>query len=233
MAGDKFRALRGEDEEMAGRNRAISPILHELGLSAFHNGNIKAALNFMSWACADPQAPAIWHRNHSEMLMRSGKAAAAEAECRLAVGCDPNCACAWETLGTILIERGALEEGCECYETAVRIEPTFSAALNNLAVILDHLGQYEAAEARYRQSLNVVPESPNIQLNLATLLWELGRHWEGREIVRQVRVRHPNLLRAYSLQIEFSGNSRLRGSPRKREQRALVIIPGDSEQVGT
>ena len=46
MAGDKFRALRGENEEMAGRNRAISPILHELGLSAFHNGNVKACPEF-------------------------------------------------------------------------------------------------------------------------------------------------------------------------------------------
>src|SRR5215813_10041950 len=151
-------------------------VLHELGISAFRRGEIEVALKFMSRACADPEAPAVWHRNHAEMLDRHGNSQAAEAAARLAIRRDPYCASAWETLGTILIQRGLFEESCDCYETAVRIDPNFVQALNNLAVTLDRMGQLESAEERYRQVLRLVPANAEIRLNFAALLGGLGRH---------------------------------------------------------
>jgi len=190
-------------DRTSGSVQAEASVLRELALSAFQRGDIEAALKFMLRACADPNAPAIWHRDHAEMLDRHGHSEAAEAAARLAVQRDPDCASAWETLGTILIQSGSLEKSCDCYATAVRIDPTFVHALNNLAVTLDRMGQFEAAEERYRQVLRIAPESPEIQLNLANLLGELGRHQEGLEIAREVRDRYPDMMRAHSLVTEF------------------------------
>jgi Flp pilus assembly protein TadD len=188
---------------MAGTSQTEASVQHELGISAFQRGDIEVALKFMLRACADPKAPAIWHRNHAEMLDRHGDSETAEIAARLAVRVEPDCASAWETLGTILIQRGSLEESCDCYATAVRIDPAFAHALNNLAVTLDRMGQLEAAEERYWQVLRLVPDSAEIQLNLATLLAELGRHREGLEIARKVRDRCPNMMRAQSLVTAF------------------------------
>jgi Flp pilus assembly protein TadD len=203
-------------------------VLHDLGMSAFQRGSVEVALKFISRACGYPQAPAIWHRNHAEILDRSGNSEAAETAARLALQRDSDCASAWETLGTILIQRGSLAESCACYERAVQLEPTFLQALNNLAVALDRLGRLEAAKARYRQVLRLAPASPDIQLNFATLLGELGRYREGLEIVRQVLDRHPNLMRAHAIAGEFRRNLARRGSAPRRVERALVVS-GQSE----
>jgi Flp pilus assembly protein TadD len=186
-----------------GPNQTEASVLHGLAISAFQRGDIEVALKFMSRACADPDALAIWHRDYAEMLDRHGQSETAEAAARLAVRLEPDCASTWETLGTILIQRGLLEESCDCYATAVRIDPTFAHALNNLAVTLDRMGQLEAAEERYRQVLRLVPDSAEIQLNLAALLGELSRHQEGLEIARKVRDRRPDMTRAQSLVTEY------------------------------
>ena len=194
----------------------ISSVFYEFGISAYYRGEIEVAQQFVAIACADPDAPAIWHRNHAEILDRRGLSAAAEAAARHAVRCDPDCAEAWDTLGTILFQRGSLEESCACYETAARIDADFVEAFNNLAVALYRLGRLESAEVRYRQALRLVPDSAEILLNLATLLGELGRHQEGCKIVSEVLDRRPNLMRARSLLTEFRAN--LKSSRRGRSE---------------
>jgi tetratricopeptide (TPR) repeat protein len=200
-------AIMGKSWEMhvprrdtgSGSSQTGASVLYQLGISAFQRGDIDVALKFMLRACADPEAPAIWHRDYAEMLDRQDQSEAAEAAAWLAIQRDPDCAGAWETLGTILFRRGSLEESCNCYEAAVRIDPTFAHALNNLAVTLERMGQLESAEECYRQALRMLPDTAEIQLNLATLLGELGRHRERFEIAREVLDRYPNMLRAYSL----------------------------------
>jgi Flp pilus assembly protein TadD len=190
-------------EIMPGPSQGESAVLYGLGMSAFRRGDNDVALDFMSRACADPEAPAIWHRNHAEMLDRQGQSEAAEAAARLSVRLDPNCASAWETLGTILAQRGLFKESCNCYDRAVRIDPKFVQALNNLAVTLDRLGRLSRAEQCYRRALRVAPRAAEIQLNLATILGELGRHREGLAIARKVLGRRPNMMKAHSLVTEF------------------------------
>jgi Tfp pilus assembly protein PilF len=190
----------------ASANTEEAAVMHGLAVSAFQSGKVEVALKFMSRACADPEAPAVWHRNHAEILDRCGNPEAAEAAARLALLRDPDYAAAWETLGTILVQRGKHAESCTCYEKAVEIEPNFVQALNNLAVTLDRLGRHQAAETRYRQVLRLVPSSPDIQLNFATLLGVLGHYREGLEIVRDVLDRYPNSVRAHSIATEFKRN---------------------------
>jgi Flp pilus assembly protein TadD len=183
---------------------AEATVMHSLGVSAFQRGKVETALKFMSRACAHPEAPAVWHRNHAEILDRCGNSKAAEAAARLALLRDPNYADAWETLGTILVQSGKHAESCACYEKAVEINPNFVQALNNLAVTLDRLGQRKAAAARYRQVLSLVPEDTEIRLNFATLLGKLGDYQEGLEIVREVLDRNPDSTRAHSIATEFT-----------------------------
>jgi Flp pilus assembly protein TadD len=209
---------RGPDKVEAG-------VLHELAMSAFQRGNIEVSLRFMSRACALEDAPALWHRDHAEILDRSGRSELAETKARFALQLDADCASAWETLGTILIQRGFLEESCKCYEKAAQLDPSFWQALNNLAVALDRLGRLEEAEARYKRVLRLAPDSPDMQLNFATLLGELGRYREGLAIVRQVLERHPNLMRAHALATEFARNLGRRGAVPKQVERALVVGP--------
>jgi Flp pilus assembly protein TadD len=209
-----------KDDVASGSSQTEASVLHQLGISAFQRGDVEVALKFMSRACAGPDAPAIWHRDYAEVLDRQGNSQAAEAEARLAVRLEPDCANAWETLGTILVQRGLLEESCDCYATAVRIDPTFAQALNNLAVTFDRMGQFEAAEQRYREVLRLVPDSAEIQLNLATLLGELGRHQEGLEIAQKVCSRRPDMMRAHSLVTEFKSMLKPRKSMPKQGRRA-------------
>ena len=182
---------------------AEAAIMHNLGVSAFRRGKVETALKFMLRACAHPEAPAIWHRNHAEMLDRCGYAEPAEAAARLALLRDYDYAAAWETLGTILVKCDRQAEARACYEKAVDLEPDFVEALNNLAVTLDRLGQSKAAATRYRQVLRLAPENQEIQLNFATLLGELGRYREGLEIAHKVLHRCPDSARAHSLATEF------------------------------
>lgn len=206
--------------------KIVPSVLYGLAISAFRRGEIEVALTFMSSACSGLEAQAIWHRDYAEMLDRHGNSQAAEAAARLAIRRDPDCASAWETLGTILIQRGSFEESRDCYEKAVRIDPSFVQALNNLAVALDRMGQLDSAEERYRQVLRIVPENAEIQLNFAALLGELGRHQEALEIARRVRDCCPNMIRTHSLVTEFEAilkrrrttPSGVRRSPAKRRK---------------
>jgi tetratricopeptide (TPR) repeat protein len=182
---------------------AEAAVMHGLGVSAFQRGKIETALKFMSRACDHAEAPAVWHRNHAEILDHYGNSEAAEAAARLALLRDPDYAAAWETLGTILVQRDKYAESCACYEKAVEIDPDFVQALNNLAVTLNRLGRRQAAEVRYRQVLRLEPQSPEIQLNFAILLGELGHYQEGLEIVCEVLGRCPKSTRARSMATEF------------------------------
>jgi tetratricopeptide (TPR) repeat protein len=160
-------------------------ILHQLAITAYNRKNIEGALRFMALACARPEAPGQCHRNHAEMLHRCGRSVEAEAAARLAIRLDQNCAEAWDTLGTILADRGALMASRDCYQTAIQIAPMFLQPLNNLGVVLHNLGQFDEAVACYRRALNLQPENLKIQLNFAKLLTDLKRYREGLEIAKR------------------------------------------------
>ena len=159
-------------------------ILHQLGIDAYNRENAEVALRFMPMACAQPESPAQCHRDHAEMLHRCGRLDKAEAAARIAVQRDPDCADAWDTLGTILVDRGAFAESANCYQTAVQLKPDFLAALNNLAVVLHILGKFDAAKASYRRALKLQSDNLEVQLNFAHFLGELernrGRRWRLR-----------------------------------------------------
>jgi len=98
-------------------------ILHQLGIDAYNRENAEVALRFMSMACAQPESPAQCHRDHAEMLHRCGRLDKAEAAARIAVQRDPDCADAWDTLSTILVDRRRRSR-----KVAIATKPPFSSS---------------------------------------------------------------------------------------------------------
>src|SRR5215470_6858608 len=184
----------------------VASILHRLGIVAYECKKIEAALRYMSMACAQPEAPAQCHRNHAEMLHRCGQLDKAEAAARLAIQCDSHCADAWDTLGTILFDRGAIAESRDCYQRAVQIRPDFLSALNNLAVVLHNLGQFDASETYYRKALKFQSNNFEIQLNFANLLGELTRYQEALELTERVLERCPRSNKSNRVALELKRN---------------------------
>jgi Flp pilus assembly protein TadD len=87
--------MRVRQHDVASRpDKTEAGVLHELAMSAFQRGSIEVALRFISRACALREAPALWHRNHAEILDQAGNSEAAEAAARLALQRDPECASA-------------------------------------------------------------------------------------------------------------------------------------------
>jgi protein O-GlcNAc transferase len=181
---------RGEVHMHKNNTHCLKPtaafILHQLAMDAYNRQDIEVGLRFMSMACAQSEASAQCHRNHAEILHRSGRLDKAEAAARLAVQRDPDYAHAWDTLGTILVDRGAFAESADCYQAAVRIKPDFIAALNNLAVVLHVLGKFDASEAYYRRALTLQSDNLEVQLNFAHFLGELKRYREAVEVAERI-----------------------------------------------
>src|SRR5215472_2355267 len=198
-------------------------ILHQLGITAYDCKNFEVALRFMSMACAQPEAPALCHRNHAEMLHRCGQLDKAEAAARLAIQRDCGCVDAWDTLGTILVDRGELTESRDCYETAVQIKPDFLPALNNLAVVLHNLGQLDESEACYRRALNLQPDKLEIQLNFANLLGELKRYREALEVAERVLGCCPKSNEMHRVALKFKRNLEQAASGRTKGRRILHV----------
>jgi tetratricopeptide (TPR) repeat protein len=152
------------------------------------------------------------------------QAAEAEATYRRLIALGPH-AQAWQALGTILVERGELAEGRDCYAAAIQIEPGFVQALNNLAVVLQRLGQLGAASVRYREVLRLAPENLESQLNFAVLHGELGHYQNGLEIVERVLDRNPEMVRAHLIASELERGIGRYASALAWVERALAVVP--------
>lgn len=201
--------------------------LHERGVAAFQAGDIEVALTLLPQACAQPGAPGIYHRSHCEVLRRCGRVDEAVAAARRAVRCDPDRAEAWQSLGTVLAEGGALEESRDCFAAAIAIAPGYVPAYGNLAVVLQQLGKLRAAEACYRDVLRLAPDNLDVWLNFAALLAERGRHREGLAIVARVLDRSPRMVRALLIASELERDLGRHAAALDFVERALAVTPDD------
>jgi tetratricopeptide (TPR) repeat protein len=163
------------------------------------------------------------HNDLGTTLASLGGLTEAEATNRRAIA--PGSSQAWENLGTVLVERGALAEARDCYAAAVQIEPNSFQALNNLAVVLQRLGQLCAADTHYREALRLAPENLETQLNFAALQGELGCCREGLEIVLRVLDRSPETVKAHLIASELEGRMGRYDSALARVERALALAP--------
>ena len=222
--------MQAHNGDMSCHEPTAAFILHQLGVIAYNGKKIDVALTFMSMACAQPEAPALCHRNYAEMLHRCGQSDRAEAAARFAVQRDSNCVDAWDTLGTILFANGALAESRDCYQAAVQIKPDFLPALNNLAVVLQQLGQFDESEVYYRSALSLQSDNLEIQLNFGNLLVELKRYQVALEVAKRVIDGCPRNTELRHVALELKRKLVLAVSGRNGAGRILrAFKPGESK----
>lgn len=87
---------------------------------------------------------------------------------------DPELAGAWTNLGSMLAERGELDEAREYFERALACDPEQPEAQCNLAALALRNGDTEAAIAAYRQVLRTSPDWAEAHYGLARALLDVG-----------------------------------------------------------
>ena len=101
-------------------------------------------------------------------------------------------------IGTILIERGELDEAIEHFLQALRIKPDYVDAHINLAVVLDKQGRTAEAIEHYLQALRIKPDYEKVHFNLALALDKQGRTAEAIEHYLQALRIKPDYVDAHN-----------------------------------
>jgi tetratricopeptide (TPR) repeat protein len=97
---------------------------------------------------------------------------------------NPGCWMAHVNLGTVLTEKGELQESIWHCEQALRLNPDFAEAHNNLGNAFLREGRVSEAIGCYEQSLRIQPNYADVQCNLGVALQQAGRvseavqHWQ-------------------------------------------------------
>ena len=118
-------------------------------------------------------------------LLRTGKAAPAEAECRRILGADPGQADALHLLGQIALKRDDTEAAAAWFQKAAERRPDGADIHYNLGTALMRLGRTGDAEPPLRRAAALAPAFAPARLNLGNCLRELGRLDEAAEAYRQ------------------------------------------------
>jgi len=152
--------------------------VHELktrGQAAFREGRIPEALDLYLRASRKASKDAeIWHML-AVLHGMSGNSDAAENCCRKVIGLQPNAHAAHNNLGTILKDKGRLEEAAACYRKALALAPDYALAANNLATLLRETGDKHGALEHYQKAIRLKPDYAEAHSNLGALLQDIGR----------------------------------------------------------
>lgn len=88
---------------------------------------------------------------------------------------DPNFAPAYNGLGLVLMNLGAMPEALERYNTAIRIAPDFASPYINRGIVLRAMGRREEALASLERAIALAPDNPNAHSNRGSLLTEMDK----------------------------------------------------------
>lgn len=85
---------------------------------------------------------------------------------------DPNFAPAYNGLGLVLMNLGAMPEALERYDQAIRVAPEYASPYINRGIVLRALGKTEEALASLDRAIMLQPDNPNAHSNRASILTE-------------------------------------------------------------
>ena len=108
------------------RRNSRAPLAnYVMGSLALQRGEYVQAEAFLRRSVDSPKPVVLALNDLAEVLRRSGNLEEAEHYARKAVATDPNLYVAWDTLGTIILERkGSLDEAEECIKKACDLSRT-------------------------------------------------------------------------------------------------------------
>jgi predicted O-linked N-acetylglucosamine transferase (SPINDLY family) len=94
-------------------------------------------------------------------------------------------------LGTVLKDRGLLDQALAAFDDAVRLQPDNAEALYNCATVLQQQGKLEQALAAYGHAIELREDYPDAINNAGIVLVELGRAGDAIDLYRRLLDRMP------------------------------------------
>jgi protein O-GlcNAc transferase len=120
-----------------------------------------------------------------------GELNAAEATYRRVVSLHPGIAVVHNNLGTVLKDRGLLDQALAAFDNAIKLKPDYAEAFFNRATVLQQQANSEEALAAYGQAVGVRKDYADAINNAGIVLQELGRPGEAIDLYRQLLDRVP------------------------------------------
>jgi tetratricopeptide (TPR) repeat protein len=116
---------------------------------------------------------------------------------RHSMECTPDNSVAHEFLGSAYISEGALSEGVEELEKAIRLAPAYAPLHSDLGSALQQLGRLDEAAAQYRESLALEERSPEVHTNLGLILFKRRQFEDAKAHYRRAIEIDPNFVPAH------------------------------------
>jgi tetratricopeptide (TPR) repeat protein len=126
-----------------------------------------------------------------------GNAGRAEQLCRQMLRDDPECADAWQVLGSALLQLRRPDEALAAARSAARLQPGSVEVLYTLAHVLAEAGHRDEAVAQYRRILELRPDHAEALTNLGVALAERGRLNEAEALLRRAVAAGPRMAKAH------------------------------------
>jgi tetratricopeptide (TPR) repeat protein len=149
--------------------------LHLLGVTAYHMGQVPAALDLMRQAVAARPDVAIYHSNLCEMYRLTGRLDDALAAGQQAVGLDPRSPQAHGNLGIVHYERDDYEAAIDSYQRAIALAPDVPQHYSNLGNAFRAIHRLEESIAAHQRAIALQPDFVDAYANLGSALHLIGR----------------------------------------------------------
>ena len=137
-------------------------------------------------------------RAKGDALRDQGKIENAIQYYQKAIGKDPACAEAFNSLANALKLQGKPEEALKCYQQAVRINPNFAEPYYNWGNLLKIAGQYHGAIEKYQTAVGLRPDFVQAYCNMGIALKAIGNFKKSIENFQQAIRLKPDLVEAYN-----------------------------------
>ena len=138
---------------------------------------------------------------------------------------DPRFAEAFNNLGVLLRERGALADATPILERAVALDPDLTAARFNLGLCYEDQGRREDAEREYLITIEQLPGDPVPRINLAMMYLDMER---AQDAAAQLRAARPSVRGDVLLSIAVGEGLRRAGAPAD----AVAVLESALEDAG-
>jgi tetratricopeptide (TPR) repeat protein len=98
---------------------------------------------------------------------------------RTTIARNPDCWMAHNNLGTVLLQKGQIDNAIAQYQQTLQMAPEAADADYNLGNAFLQKGEVEAALTHYQRAVSVIPKDPDIHVGLGNALWQKGKAEEA------------------------------------------------------
>jgi protein O-mannosyl-transferase len=104
---------------------------------------------------------------------------------RTTIARNPDCWMAHNNLGTVLLQKGQVDDAIARYQQTLQLAPESGDADYNLGNAFLQKGEIDAALSHYQKAVSVIPKDPDIQVGLGNALWQKGKADEAIDHYRK------------------------------------------------